>query len=100
MIAGAFILGVGVLLGVAILLLVEHLGTPKFAASPVVTQTSTPLTPKERAESSSAEGAAKPPFRAPLKSMPAYLREIEARAARMSPQHAEALMDKLRRGAY
>jgi hypothetical protein len=101
MIAGAFILGVGVLLGVGILLVVEHLGTPKFAAPSVQTQTRTTIPdPNARAESSSADGAAKVPFRPHLKTMSAFLRGIEAKVNKMPEPQREAIMEKLRRGAY
>jgi len=97
MIEGASILGAGVLLGVVILLLVEHLGTPKFAAPSTQTRTTIP-DPNARTEPP--DGAAKLLPRPPIKTMNGYLRKIEAAIPKMPPARAQALMEKLRRGAY
>jgi len=86
--------------GIVIFVLL-YLGTNKFAAPAFTTQTRTTIPdPKARAESSSGAGAAKPAFRVPLKTMPAYLREIEARVNKMPAPQREQIMEKLKHGAY
>jgi hypothetical protein len=95
LLAGAFILGAGVLIGAGIILLCQYLGTTNLAASRFGV---TPTNSAPRKESTPAE-AAKPPIPRP-KTMAAYLRDVEARIPKMAAPQREAIMEKLRQGDF
>jgi hypothetical protein len=95
LLAGAFILGAGVLIGAGIILLCQYLGTTNLAASRFGV---TPTNSAPRKESTPAE-AAKPPIPRP-KTMAAYLRDLEARIPRMPEAQRDSIMEKLNHGDY
>lgn len=96
MLAGAFILGIGVLIGAGIIMLCQHLGTNKIAA-PVATSRGSS---KASAETSPVAGAAKATPKVVVRTMNPWLRAIERRVAAMPEPERDKIMQKIHNEAY